>query len=83
MGEEVNTTSELLKRAVNNPHVLRLPNFTKTFTIECDASGVGLWAILMQEGHPIAFYSNALKGKTSLLLTYEKELLALVFAVHR
>lgn len=31
-----------LKTAVTTPPVLRLPDFTKSFTIECDASGTGL-----------------------------------------
>jgi hypothetical protein len=72
-----------LKTAVTTPPVLRLLDFTKTFTIECDASGTGLGAVLMQEGHPIAFFSQALKGKSLLLSTYEKELLSLVSAVQK
>ncbi|XP_040997066.1 uncharacterized mitochondrial protein AtMg00860-like [Juglans microcarpa x Juglans regia] len=48
-GEEAATTFEMLKKAVNNIPVLRLPDFTKAFTIECDTSGVGLVAVLMQE----------------------------------
>jgi len=31
----------------------------------------------MQEGHPIAFFSQALKGLALLLSTYENELLPL------
>ncbi|XP_040988925.1 uncharacterized protein LOC121236540 [Juglans microcarpa x Juglans regia] len=77
------TTAMLLKTAVSNPPVLRLPDFTKVFTIECDASGVGLGTVLMQDSQPIAFYSKALKGKALLLSTYEKELLALVSDVQR
>jgi hypothetical protein len=38
-----------LKKAVTSPLVLRLPDFSKTFTIECDACGTGLGAVLMQE----------------------------------
>jgi len=72
-----------LKQAVTNPPVLRLPNFNIPFIIECDASGTGLGAVLMQEGQPIAFFSQALKGRALFYSTYEKELLSLVTAVQR
>jgi hypothetical protein len=72
-----------LKKAVTSPPVLRLPDFTKTFTIECDACGTGLGAVLMQDGQPIAYLSKALKGQALFLSTYEKELLSLVTAVQK
>lgn len=71
------------KSVVTQPHVLRLPDFSKGFIIECEAFGGGLGALLMQKGQPIAFFNKALKGKTLMLSTYEKELLALVFAVRK
>ena len=37
----------------------------------------------MQAGRPLAFYSQALKGKNFFLSTYEKELLALVLAIKK
>ena len=37
----------------------------------------------MQNQRPIAFHSQTLKGKALQLSTYEKELLALVIAVHK
>lgn len=57
------------------------PDFTKTFRVETDASNGGVGAFLMQDGHPISFISRSLGPKWQHLSVYEKELLALVFAV--
>lgn len=58
-----------LKSAMTKALVLALPNFAKKFIVECDASGLGVGVVLMQD-RPIAFYSQALQGKNLLLSTY-------------
>ena len=72
-----------LKYSASNPPVLALPNFLKPFVVECDASGYGLGAILMHDNKPLAFHSEALKGRSLHLSTYEKEFLALVKVVKK
>ncbi|XP_075673885.1 uncharacterized protein LOC142643233 [Castanea sativa] len=80
---EADSAFQHLKAAVMNPLVLALPDFSKPFIIECDASGVGIGVVLMQEQRPIAFHNKALKGRSVHISTYEKEFLALVTTVKR
>ena len=56
--------------------VLVLPDFTQPFVLECDASGEGVDAVLMQGGHPIAFESRKLLSHERLYPIYDKEMLA-------
>lgn len=77
----VDTAFRELKRALTEAPVLALPDFAKRFVIETDASGTGVGAVLMQDGHPIAYLSKALCPKNLGLSAYEKECLALLMAV--
>ena len=72
-----------LKLAMTQALVLALPDFSKPFVVECDASGFGIRAVLLQDNRPIAYFSKGIKGREIGLSTYEKEIMVLVTVVQR
>ncbi|KAD3640471.1 hypothetical protein E3N88_29694 [Mikania micrantha] len=74
---------ERLKQALVSAPVLRLPDFSVPFTIECDASSQGVGAILIQNDHPVAYFSKGFAPSTRFKSAYDRELLALVLAVQK
>ena len=67
-----------LKRLLTQAPLLTLPDFSKTFETECDASGLGIGGVLMQNGRPIAYHSEKLDGVRLNYPIYDKELFALI-----
>ncbi|GKC03690.1 retrotransposon-related protein, partial [Tanacetum coccineum] len=74
---------KVLKQSMIEALVLALLDFQSEFTIETDASGTGLGAILQQGGHPITYLSKSLEYRHWSLSTYEKELMAVVLALDK
>jgi hypothetical protein len=81
--EEAQQAFEVLKQAMTTTPVLALRRFDIPFIVETDACDIGMGAVLMQEGRPIAFLSKALGEKNKHLSIYEKEFLALILAVDK
>jgi hypothetical protein len=58
---------EDLQQALSSAPVLALLDFAKPFQIQTDASDSGVGAVLLQDGHPLAFVSKSLGPRTVAL----------------
>jgi hypothetical protein len=76
---EADQAFQALKAAMCTTPVLALPDFTKTFVLECDAFGRGIGAVLMQDGRTLAFTSKQLSERHLGQSIYEKETLAIIY----
>ena len=61
-----------VKQKMSEAFFMRLPDFTKPFEVECDASGLGIGGVLSQEHHPIAYFSEKLNNTKQKYSTYDK-----------
>lgn len=76
----------ILKNALITAPVLQCPNFDKPFAIHCDASGVAVGSVLMQDdeeghSHPIAYFSKLLSRCEQNYSVTERELLAVILSI--
>jgi hypothetical protein len=78
---EANIAFQCLKQDLITALVLQLPDFSKQFVIECDASGSGFGAVLHQGDGPVAFFSRPIAAHHVKLPAYERELIGLMKAV--
>ncbi|WVZ83940.1 hypothetical protein U9M48_031034 [Paspalum notatum var. saurae] len=71
------------QQAMAQAPVLAIPNFELPFTIKTDACDIGMGAVLMQGGRPVAYLSKAFGSTHSKYSIYEKEFLAVIMAVNK
>ncbi|WMV29813.1 hypothetical protein MTR67_023198 [Solanum verrucosum] len=76
--EEADQAFIALKHAMSNAPVLALPDYTKEFIVETDASLTGIGAVLMQGSRPIAYFSKVLAPRHRGKSIYEKEYMSLL-----
>ena len=79
--KEAKKAFEGVKKRMTKALVMRLPDFTKVFEVECDASGVSIGGVLGQKRHPIAYFSEKLNEAKQKHSTYDKEFYAVVQAL--
>ncbi len=75
-----------LKHALLNPHILRLPQFGKPYTIDVDASKDQLSCALLQEKEdgklrPVGYWSRTLNSAERNYSTTERECLGVVWSI--
>jgi hypothetical protein len=76
--DEQDKAFNLLKDKLWSTPVLALPDFTRAFEVECDASVIGIGVVLMQDRRLIVYFSEKHNGVALNYPTYDKELYALV-----
>jgi hypothetical protein len=76
-----NEAFEQLKVLLTTAPVLAQPDIEKPFDVYCDASGIGLGCVLMQEGRVIAYASRQLCRHEEHYPTHDLELAAVVHAL--
>jgi hypothetical protein len=64
-----------LKKLLTTTHVLAQPDIEKPFDVYCDASGMSIGGVLMQDGHAITYTSQQLQCHEEHYPTHNLELL--------
>lgn len=74
-------TIEEIRNHIKEKHKLSFPDYTKKFTLHCDACDTGLGSVLTQEGKIIRYYNKKFNGAELNHTIVEKEYLAIVLSM--
>ena len=70
--EEAENSFQKMKEVMSSCPILALPDFSKPFVVECDASCGGVGAVLKKGQHPIAFESRKFHPHENIYSIYDK-----------
>jgi hypothetical protein len=78
---------ERIQSVLSSSPVLKLPDLSRTFLVQTDASSVGIGGVLLQEHcgvlHPVCFVSRKLLSREERYSTIERECLAIVWTLSK
>jgi hypothetical protein len=80
--EECQEAFEKVKHALTNVPVLAPPELGMPFKMVLDASGVGLGAILLQDGRPVAFKTRKLSPAKQNYTVTKQKMLGVIHALN-
>lgn len=72
-----------LKAVLTTVSVLMLPNFSKTFIVDCDASSDGVGAIFLLDEHLVVYCSKGFSFYNKHKSAYDWEILAVLLALQK
>ncbi|PIK53669.1 Retrovirus-related Pol polyprotein from transposon [Apostichopus japonicus] len=82
-GDAQQKSFQRLKEKITQAPVLKLFDVTKEVTLSVDSSSLGVGAVILQEGSPVAYASKSLTKSQQNYAQIEKEMLAIVFGCER
>jgi len=80
-GEECEEAFMGMKEVLTSAPVLKIPEPDKPYRLVCDASTVGIGAVLCQDGRPCAYFSRQMSEAERRYHITEQELLAVISAL--
>ncbi|GFU64669.1 retrovirus-related Pol polyprotein from transposon gypsy [Trichonephila clavipes] len=80
---EAQRACKVVKTAITDAPVLKLPDFEKPFELFTDATSIGIGAILNEEQRPVVYAYRTLSNAERNYTVTERECLAVVWALNK